>query len=91
MKLLKPIITITLLLLLNCGTVYAYCESGHWLQSKTSDGSVLILEDGSIWKVSSIDTIDSQLWLPIDNIIICEGKLINTDDNTSIEATRIKQ
>lgn len=87
---LKPIITLSLCLIFSISTAYANCETGHWLQSKTSDGSILTLEDGSIWQVNSIDTIDSQLWLPIDNVIVCDGKLINTDDNTTVEATRIK-
>ena len=59
---LKLIITLSLCLIFSISTAYANCENGHWLQSKTSEGSILTLEDGSIWQVNSIDTIDSQLW-----------------------------
>ena len=66
------------------------CESGHWIDSVSNDGEIVKLEDGSIWKVDSIDTIDSSLWLPITDIVVCNGKLINTDDNESVSARRIR-
>jgi uncharacterized protein len=66
------------------------CETGHWIESVSNDGSIVRLEDGSTWKVSEIDTVDSSLWLPIEDIVICEGKLINTDDNESVEAHRLR-
>lgn len=66
------------------------CESGHWIDSVSSDGSVIKLEDGSVWQVDPIDTIDSSLWLPISDIVVCDDKLINTDDNESVGAIRIQ-
>lgn len=69
---------------------YGSCESGHWIKSVIDDGKIIQLEDGSLWEVSDIDTVDSALWLPISNIVICDDKLINTDDNEAVEATRIQ-
>ena len=68
----------------------AGCESGHWIQEVLSNGEIIILEDGSVWRVDSVDTIDSALWLPISDIIACDDKLINTDDNESVDAIRIR-
>ena len=87
MKLLKLIITISLL---SSSITYASCESGHWLKSKTFDGSIVILEDGSVWEISLLDKLNTTLWIPMDDIIVCNRKLINTDDNTAVGAKRIK-
>lgn len=69
---------------------YAGCESGHWVESVSSDGQIVILEDGSVWEVNSLDAIDSALWLPTTDIIACNDKLINTDDKEIVSARRIR-
>lgn len=66
------------------------CESDHWVESVSSDGQIVKLEDGSIWEVDSVGAIDSALWLPTTDIIACDDKLINTDDNETVSATRIR-
>jgi hypothetical protein len=66
------------------------CEDGHWIESVSSDGSIIKLEDGSVWEVDAVDTVDSALWLPVSDIIACHDKLINTDDNESVSAQRIR-
>lgn len=71
-------------------SAYASCESGHWIKSVTDDGKIIHLEDGSLWEVSDVDTADFALWLPVSNIVVCDDKLINTDDNEAVEATRIQ-
>lgn len=65
------------------------CESGHWVDSVLSDGEIVKLEDGSIWRVEGADTVDSSLWLSTDDVIVCDGKLIDTDDHTTVNATRM--
>jgi len=65
------------------------CEDGHWIQEVMGDGSIIKLEDGSLWRVDDVDTVDSALWLPTTDIVVCDGKLINTEDNESVEAQRI--
>jgi hypothetical protein len=67
------------------------CESGHWVEKVMSDGKLLKLEDGSLWQVDDTDTVDSALWLPSTDIVVCDGKLINTEDNESVEARRIDE
>jgi hypothetical protein len=67
------------------------CESGHWVEEVMSDGEIVKLEDGSLWRVDATDTVDSALWLPSTDIVVCDGKLINTEDNESVEARRINE
>lgn len=66
------------------------CEDGHWIESVSGNGRIVILEDGSVWEVDSLDTITSSLWLPISEIVACDDKLINTDDGESVAAQRIR-
>ena len=66
------------------------CESGHWVDSVLNDGQIVKLEDGSIWEVDAVDAIDSSLWLPTTDIVACDDKLINTEDNETVSATRIR-
>lgn len=68
----------------------AGCEAGHWINSVSSSGEIVKLEDGSVWRVSTVDTLDSILWLPTTDIVACDDKLINTEDNETVEAVRLK-
>lgn len=75
---------------LTTGLARADCEDGHWVQSVSSDGAIVILEDGSVWEIDPADQVDTALWLPTTNIVACDDKLIDTDDNEIAGATRIK-
>lgn len=66
------------------------CESDHWVQHVSSDGQIVILEDGSVWRVNPVDAIDSMLWLPTTSIVTCDDKLINSDDGEVVSAIRIR-
>jgi hypothetical protein len=66
------------------------CEDGHWVQSVTGDGDIVVLEDGSVWQIQGGDQIDTALWLPTSSIVACPYKLINTDDGESADAMRIR-
>ncbi len=68
----------------------AGCEDGHWIQNVAGDGEIVILEDGSVWQVDSIDTITSSLWLPISNVMVCGATMINTDDGEKVGVIRLK-
>jgi len=65
------------------------CGSGHWISSNVDEGKYIKLEDGSLWEIDDVDTVDSSLWLETDEITVCPGKLIDTDDNTSAGAKRV--
>src|ERR1700680_86778 len=49
---------------------YAGSSGGHWIKSKADNGAIVILEDGSMWEINSLDRIDTALWLPIGNVTI---------------------
>ena len=55
-----------------------------------SNGEIVKLEDGSLWQVDAVDTIDTALWLPISDVIVCGDKMINTDDNETVGVTRLR-
>ncbi len=66
------------------------CEAGHWVESVSDNGGIIKLEDGSVWRVDPVDTVDSSLWLPATDIVACDDKLINTEDNETVSATRLR-
>ena len=72
------------------GSNFGSCEADHWIDSVIDDGSIVKLEDGSLWEVALADQVDASLWLPTTEITVCEGKLINTEDNEAVEAIRLR-
>jgi hypothetical protein len=34
------------------------------------NGATISLEDGSLWEISSIDRVDTMLWLPAEDIAV---------------------
>jgi hypothetical protein len=64
------------------------CEDGHWIDSVTSDGRIIVLEDGSVWEVDLLDRIDAMLWLPTSDIVACDDN--NTDDDEVVSAIQIR-
>jgi hypothetical protein len=66
------------------------CEDGHWVQSVSGGGAIVVLEDSSVWEVDLIDKIDTMLWLPTEEVLVCGSTLINTDNGDKIHATRLK-
>ena len=74
-------------LLLFSSGVLADCESGHWIKTKSEDGTILTLEDGSVWKVLNGGEVDSQLWVDADDVLVCDdGTIINKDeDNEQVD------
>lgn len=68
---------------------YARCEK-DWIKSKSSDGSVIVLSMGSVWEIDSMDRIDSMLWLPVDDVLVCdEGYIINTGSGEKVGARQL--
>jgi len=66
------------------------CQSGLSILSVEGDGKVIKLSDGSIWEVSDVDIIDTALWLQTSDVAVCNGKMINTDDDESADVTSIR-
>lgn len=58
--------------------------------TENADGKILILLDGSMWQVMDIDTVDSSLWLPVEDVLVIRAErpigcytytIINTEEN----------
>ena len=88
---MRSVVGILLALVLSMGaTIAQACESGHWIEEISGDGSVVLLEDGSVWLVDEIDSVYSAIWLVTDDVIACAGKLINTDQGEAVQARRVR-
>ena len=77
------------------GTTPYAVGGGHWIKSKADNGAIIILEDGSMWEISSLDRIETAIWLPISNITVLRASspvgdykytLVNTDDGEKAQA-----
>lgn len=75
--------------------VYLGTGSGHWLQKNIDSGSMLVLEDGSLWEIDPIEKIDAMLWLPMTSVRVLESTngapgydylIVNTDDGEKVHA-----
>lgn len=71
------------------GSTYLGSSGGHWIKSKADNGTIVVLEDGSMWRINSLDRIYTALWLPISNVAVLRADsavgeykyaLVNTDD-----------
>ena len=65
------------------------CEYEHEILSVSSEGRLITLEDGSMWRIDSVEGIDTSRWLPATPIAICEGELLNVDTKESVSAERM--
>ena len=76
-------------------TFYSSPGDGHWIKSQSDDGTIITLEDDSVWQVDPLDRIDTSLWLPITDITVVESDdgylLINTDDGEKANAQLLHQ
>jgi hypothetical protein len=87
---MKRLIALLALCFACVGQAQAYEDcSTETIDSVSSDGSVVELLDGDKFLVSEIDRIDSALWLPTDDIVVCdpgpETKLIHEEDVVDAE------
>jgi outer membrane biosynthesis protein TonB len=74
--------------LLIAGVSLAHAKScdDDSLESVSDDGSILKMFSGQVFEIEAGDTIDTALWLPVDDVIVCEigesaFEIINTDEN----------
>lgn len=44
-------------------------------------GGILVLGSGRTFQVDPLDKLDSSLWLPMENVLVCDGSIINVDEN----------
>lgn len=78
------------ILVLFLGSRAQACEADLTISTIASDGTIIKLDDGSIWEVEAGDASTSSSWAVGEEIVACDDKLINTDDDEDVSATRIK-
>jgi len=67
-------------------------EGEHTLETISGDGSLIVLNDASVWAVASADRSTSARWADAATIEVQEGsggaryRLVNADDHSSVEA-----
>jgi hypothetical protein len=77
----------------DASAVNAYAGSGSSVAAKSDDGSIIVLDDGSIWIVASYDQSTSSVWVDATSITVNDSgdKLVNTDDQETVDANYIGQ
>ena len=78
------------------GQTYTGAAKGHWISEKIDGGRIIKLEDGSLWEISSLDRIDTMLWLVTESITVIGSTnpfypyyLLNTSTEDLVEAKLI--
>ncbi len=83
-----------LLILIMCFAVSVNAQTArHTIRAVSSGGEVIILDDGTSWNVRySYDYITVKFWSAnVDAILVDRSKIINTDENESVEVTPLSQ
>jgi len=77
---------------------YINVGDSTWVTGVMDNGALVKLQDGSLWQVAPIGRVDSNLWLPTTDITVINGddpsypyKLINTEDNETVDARLVSQ
>ena len=72
------------------------------IRDVADDGRILVMQSGAVFEVLAGDEIDSALWLPISDVVICSKaisyqarryviyEIINTDDHERVSAMRVR-
>lgn len=56
------------------------CEDES-IESVSSDGEIIIMISGAVYRVDLADQVDTALWLPADDVLVCDSQIINKDEN----------
>jgi hypothetical protein len=102
MKRMACLVSLILSALLWSVTVYATDCDDDTIRSVSNDGEIIVTNSGHVYDVMAGDEIDSALWLPISDILVCEhvvryqGRLvayyeiINTDEGEKVGALKLR-
>jgi hypothetical protein len=52
----------------------------QWQLKKVAFLRAPIMQSGHVYKVDSVDSVDTQLWLSGDDVLICGDMMINKDE-----------
>ena len=65
------------------------CET-NTIEEVLGDGSIIKLQDGTIYQVNTSDESTASTWTSLTEVVVCDDKIINTEDNESVEVTQLK-
>lgn len=69
------------LLALNAASFAQACDDDT-IDFVSSDGVIIKMLSGAVFRVATSDQIDAALWLPAEDVLICNDvEIINTDEN----------
>lgn len=61
------------------------------IQTVGHDGEILVMMTGAVYKVDASDVSTSAIWLSTDDVLICDDKIVNKDENgESVDAHRVR-
>lgn len=72
---------LVMLLVVASGNAMADSCDEDTIKSVSSDGSILVMISGAVYEVDSVNRVDTQIWLPSDDVLICDDEIINKDEN----------
>ncbi len=67
------------------------CEDDS-IESVSSDGAIIVMMSGAVFRVDAGDQVDTALWLPVEDVLICnDSEIINKDENAEhASVTRLR-
>lgn len=83
---MRKIIVMSFLVVMSSNAMAESCEEDS-IQTVSSDGGILIMTSGAVYKVDDVDQVDTQLWLPTDDVLICDDEEIINKDESGEKAT----
>jgi hypothetical protein len=75
---------------IQANTLAGDCKTKHWIDTVSDNGKIIKLEDGSLWEVDPVDSITTAIWLPITDVVVCAGKMLNVDDDESAHVKPVR-
>ena len=63
------------------------CEDGLSIQEVSSGGSIVVLDDGTVWEITADDASG---WSDGDDVVVCGDEIINTSENEKLDARRLR-
>jgi endonuclease YncB( thermonuclease family) len=76
----------------------SYTDTGaqHSQDTSSDDGSIVVLDDGSIWSIASADQATTAAWADGDSIVVNDSssgvgsyQLVNTDTQEAVDASYV--
>ncbi len=84
---MKKILLFIFTFLLTAIPSFAFSEE-NTISGIYADGKIIKMIDGSTYEIFDYDTITSDLWLPMSDVVITGDRIINIDDDESVDYIR---